>query len=255
MGRKLDVASKIGLRVGRLVVTAWAGRSKAGKHRFNCKCDCGFFCVVQWDNLRTEVIQSCGCLNKDRLKARATHGLSDTPLFWIWQAFRKRCYCVGDSGYKNYGGRGITVCNEWQGRSSFPVFHKWAMSNGYQVGLEIDRRDNDGPYNPENCRFVTRTLNRHNQRLISRANTSGYCGAHRNKGRLDQTHAWFALCNSSLAPKKLHKSGFKTAIEAARYRDSFCIVNNIPLPLNFPEITFEEANKIIGEQNGKKQIT
>lgn len=91
-----------------------------------------------------------------------SHGLSDTPIYSVWLAMRRRCRLSTSTNYERYGGRGIRVCDEWA--SSFEAFHAWASGNGYEPGLEIDRIDNDGHYEPSNCRWVTRKVNGQNKR-------------------------------------------------------------------------------------------
>ena len=91
-----------------------------------------------------------------------THGQSRTPLYKVWIAMRRRCRNPNDPNYEDYGGRGITICADWTDR--FEAFSTWARANGYRPGLQIDRVDNDGPYDPRNCRWTSGTTNRRNTR-------------------------------------------------------------------------------------------
>lgn len=94
-------------------------------------------------------------------KLAAKHGLSDTPMYHKWENMKQRCFNPKRPGYENYGGRGITVCDEWL---DFEYFKRWCLKNGYSDDLEIDRIDNDGNYEPSNCRFVTAKKNSYNKR-------------------------------------------------------------------------------------------
>ncbi len=87
---------------------------------------------------------------------------SRTKIYGVWLAMRRRCYLKTCNDYKNYGSRGIVVCDEW--KNSYDSFKYWAIHNGYQEGLEIDRNDVDGNYEPSNCRWVTRLVNARNKR-------------------------------------------------------------------------------------------
>jgi len=89
------------------------------------------------------------------------HGMKKTRLYNIWCAMRYRCTCTKGDKYKNYGSRGITVCSEWQ---KFIPFMEWALEHGYKDGLTIDRRNNDGNYEPSNCRWVTMKVQNNNKR-------------------------------------------------------------------------------------------
>lgn len=105
---------------------------------------------------------------KQALKATADKNISETRIYKIWETMKNRCYCTGQTSYKHYGGRGITVCDKW--RHNFQEFYNWAMSNGYSEELTLDRINNDGNYEPDNCRWVTmkeQCRNKSSNRLLS----------------------------------------------------------------------------------------
>ena len=138
-----------------------AVRQEDGQARFPCRCVCGTERAVLFRSLG-RVSLSCGCRGRAKTVARrTTHGGSKEPLFRVWGGMKTRCQTPSATGYENYGGRGIKVCEEW---SDYAVFREWALANGYAKGLDLDRRDNDGPYSPENCRFTTRSSNLRNTR-------------------------------------------------------------------------------------------
>ncbi len=153
--RKLII--KKGDRFGRLTIVKEIARNN-GRRRFLCRCICGNLREVNLSNMRTGQVKSCGCLKDDVLmKRNVTHGLSKHPLFIKWCAIKKRCSNKNDSHYKYYGGRGIKICDEW--RNDFKAFYDFAMSHGWKKGLQIDRIDNDGNYEPDNCAFVKNKIN------------------------------------------------------------------------------------------------
>jgi hypothetical protein len=140
---------------------------------------CGF-CGTEFRASTQSILRgktkSCGCYKKQNLKELKTkHGLGYTRLYNIWKSMKDRTLNPKCKKYSNYGGRGITICDEW--KNDFMSFYNWAMSNGYEEnkGLSIDRIDNDGGYSPENCRWTTQTIQSRNQR-IRKNNTSGFKG-------------------------------------------------------------------------------
>lgn len=172
MGKLIDT----GTRYGKLVVLSRAENyvsPKGGRlSQWRCKCDCGNETVVLGTNLRKGITKSCGCLRKTRASELCTtHGLSNRRLFNIWCGMKKRCYNQNHKFYAYYGGRGITVCDEWL--HDFQAFWDWAMSNGYQDDLSIERANNSLGYTPENCRWATAKEQNRNTRQNRRITING----------------------------------------------------------------------------------
>lgn len=164
MKKLIDLTSK---KFGRLLVIKRAGVVNR-KTMWECRCDCGNIKVIDGYNLRNGITQSCGCFANDMKALRATmHGLSNTRLHGVWTNIINRCTNPKSNEYRYYGGRGITVCDEW--RNSFQAFYDWAYANGYDENAPhgkctIDRIDNDKGYSPDNCRWVTIKQNSRNTR-------------------------------------------------------------------------------------------
>ena len=132
-----------------------------------CQCDCGTQKTVRLLHLSNNKTLSCGCLHGEK------HGMSGTKLNGVWRSMIQRCTkdYAGEANKRIYRDRGIGVCIEWL--NSFTVFYKWAIENGYSEGLELDRKDNDLGYSPENCRFVPRIINVNNRRKTVKAIING----------------------------------------------------------------------------------
>ena len=153
----------IGQRFGMLVVTALSHRENHGIYKWHCKCDCGNESIASTSNLRNGNTTSCGCFGKEqRVKSVTKHGKCQTRVYRIWKAMHTRCYNEGFFAYKYYGGRGITICDEW--KDNFQAFYDWAMANGYAENLTIDRIDSNGNYEPSNCQWATMEAQNKNKR-------------------------------------------------------------------------------------------
>lgn len=139
-------------------VTDKVYKSGRKKPRYLCRCDCGNIVSVVGESLRNGTTKSCGCHRADPLVRYSTkHGKRYERLYSIYCDMKKRCYNKRCNGYKYYGGKGITICEEWL--ENFNSFYKWAIENGYDEELTIDRIDSSGNYEPVNCRWITRSEN------------------------------------------------------------------------------------------------
>lgn len=136
-----------------------------GKRRVVVKCCCNKEFPILLDSLsKKNPTQSCGCLTSNIIRKQKTkHGMCDSEMYRRWCGMKSRCYDTKDKRYRRYGGRGITICNEWL--NDFNAFNKWSLDNGGVDGkrLQIDRKDNDKGYSPNNCRYVTNAENSRNK--------------------------------------------------------------------------------------------
>jgi len=153
MGRlKKDL---VGKTFGRLTVLRDSGKRRRNFKVWNCLCLCSNFTEVTTAELQSGKTKSCGCLPKGR---RKKHGDSwpRIRLYKTWQNMLDRCKNKNYQFYYRYGGRGITICDEWE---DYITFKTWALENGYNDNLTIDRIDNDGNYEPNNCQWLTNREN------------------------------------------------------------------------------------------------
>lgn len=170
-------------KYGRLTIK---GMYKKNGHIYcSCICDCGNKKDVRKDHLLKGLIISCGCFHKERMsklftESNVTHGLSRTRLYKVFRDMKTRCYNSHSPDYKNYGARGIQICEEWL--NDYTKFAKWAIENGYDENAKkmyctIDRIDVNGNYEPNNCRWVgAKIQNKNKRRRLSKYDV-GYLNA------------------------------------------------------------------------------
>lgn len=164
MGKVKDM---VGTKTGLLTAVKRAGSNKTGKATWLCRCDCGKETIVCGADMSSGKVSSCGC------KTGEKHGLADTPLYTVYKGIKGRCYNENHSAFSGYGGRGIKMCDDW--KMSFVAFREWCIENGWSKGLQIDRKNGDLGYSPENCRIVTPAQNVYNTSGL-KSGTSKYKG-------------------------------------------------------------------------------
>jgi hypothetical protein len=199
------------------------------KYRFGIyKCGfCGEEFRTRINNVKNGHTKSCGCYHKRRnSETHKTHGLTNSKLYEAWVSIKNRTLNPKNKQYNDYGGRGITICDEW--KNDFMPFYNWALLNGYEEnkGLSIDRIDNDGNYEPNNCRWTTQNIQARNQRVYKN-NKSGYKGVCYHKGN----NNYQAYINVNR--KRIHLGSFKTPVEGAVAYNNYIIENDLEgFPLN-----------------------
>lgn len=167
MARKVPLIP-IGSVFGRLTVVGHT--ALRGRQACKCLCECGTSRIVASSDLRFNRTRSCGCYNQEqRLVSSKTHGDSKTRLFRIWALMIERCK-PGNVSAKNYGDRGIRVCDDWQ---NYEAFRAWALASGYNDELTIERIDVDGDYTAENCTWIPRARQVFNRRVTVRVALNG----------------------------------------------------------------------------------
>ena len=209
--------SNVGEKYSQLVIVENSSPYPDRIKRVVVKCSCGNTKTVRYGDLRSGRTTSCGC---KQIASATKHGLSNTLLYKMWDNMIRRCTVPTTKGFAHYGGKGISVCNEWL---DYGVFHEWAISNGYSEGLSIDRIDSSLNYTPDNCRFIAKSDQQANR--TSNRGTSKYIGVFLKKNQ------WAAQVRYK--GKTNHIGYFSTELIAAQKRDEFIKLNNLPHKLNF----------------------
>lgn len=192
---KIDINDIVGKKFNKLLVLSFnhskphPNPTKGQFYFYKCQCECGKITIVKRERIINGITKSCGCINN----RATTHGLSKTRLFRIWSSMLNRCYNTNVLRYKNYGGRGIKVCDEWL---IFKPFYDWAMANGYNDTLTIDRINVDGNYEPNNCHFSNakqQANNRTNNNLIFYNNETHTLAEWAEILKINRSTLWYRL--------------------------------------------------------------
>ena len=162
-----DDPKYIGQKYGRLTVIGTTRKPNVNAYYWKCRCDCGNEVVCSPYKAITGHTNSCGCYKRDKTiesnkVKKKTHGGRYERLYSIWDGMKVRCYAPTNKDYPRWGGRGVTVCDEW--KNDYAKFREWAYANGYDDKLTIDRIDPNGNYEPDNCRWITNEAQQRNRR-------------------------------------------------------------------------------------------
>lgn len=198
-----------------------AEKSTKKEHLGIFRCFCGEEFTARLYQINSGWQKSCGCI---RGRKNVTHGLSKDRLYNIWKNMLYRCNNSKYKYYHNYGGRGISVCSEWQ--DDYATFKEWSLANGYSDNLSIDRINVDGNYEPSNCRWTTATVQNRNTRLLYKHNTSGFRGV----SWIKSSNKWRARIEVNY--KSINLGCFDTPEEGAIAYNNYIIENNLEHPLN-----------------------
>jgi len=203
----------------------FATKNSKCKQRYGLyKCGCGknFRAIIK--DIKSGHTKSCGCYNLKMISFRSTtHGLSRHRIFSVWKDMIDRTNNKNHPSYKDYGARGITVCDRWINVANFIE----DMYHSFEDGLSIDRRNNDGNYEPSNCRWVTKEVQTRNTRKLHKHNTSGYRGI----TYMSSRKKWKAQIKIFGVSK--HLGLFLTKEDAAKAYDSYVVENNLEHTKNF----------------------
>lgn len=213
MGKVRDIT---GNRYGKIVVLYF---TKVKNNAYwMCQCDCGIVKEILGSSLKNGDTQSCGCYRKEVVtKHGDAKDNNRSKLYSVWLGMHDRCRNQNNISYLRYGGRGISVDTCWD---AYSTFRQWALINGYQTGLQIDRTDNSKGYSPSNCAWVSRDMNGRNIRA-HRDSTSQYVGVSFHKKR----NKWRACIKHDNKQRCIGE--YSTELEAAIARDGYVIRNGL----------------------------
>lgn len=194
----------------------YAKETSKQKRRYGLfKCHCGNEFKSIAYNINSGSTKSCGCSIENR-------GIKENRLYKVWKGMKDRCYNKNLSYYKNYGGRGIKICDRWLNISNFIE----DMQPTFEEGLTLDRKDNNGNYEPSNCRWETRIVQARNTRILKSNNKSGYRGVSFNSAR----KKW--ICFIRINKKLKYLGSFDNKFEAAVFYDNYVVSNNLEHTIN-----------------------
>lgn len=166
MSNFIDITGK---KYNKLTAIDRVENSKNGKTRWLCLCECGNKTIVSGSNLKNGLVKSCGCLSHEHSWNRYVEDNSKR-LYSVWCGIKGRCKNKNNPSYKNYGGRGITICEEWE---NFLTFESWSYKNGYKENMTIERNDVNGNYCPENCCWIPKNKQASNRRTCYKIEYNG----------------------------------------------------------------------------------
>lgn len=199
--KRIDVNDIVGKKFNRLLVLCFDHKkqnpnpSKGYFYFYKCQCECGNITIVKRERLISLETKSCGCYGKEvRHKLLATKRILSHRLYNIWRGMKTRCYDINCDRYSNYGGRGITICNEW--KTNFDNFYDWATANGYKDDLTIERIDVNGNYEPLNCTWTNAKIqanNRTNNHLIVFGNQTHTLSEWAEIVKINRSTLWYRL--------------------------------------------------------------